>query len=87
MVYFSEADFFDPSGTGCTPLEAPASPSDDISASDPALSSLSASAAFFAALGLAGGFLAVCFVAAFAPSFFTFSEKIGERAYPKLSRH
>ena len=69
LVYFSEADFLRPSGTACILLEAPAPPSDDTSASDPTLSSMSARTAFFVALGFAAGFLAVCFVIAFAPFF------------------
>ena len=69
LVYFSEAVFLDPSGISRIPSEALAPPSDEISASDPTLSSLSVRADFFDALGFAAGFFAVCFVVAFAPFF------------------
>lgn len=74
LVYFSEADFFGPSDAACILLEAPApSCEDDISTSDPTLSSMSTRAAFFAALGFAVGFLAVCFVVVFALLFCAFN--------------
>jgi hypothetical protein len=87
LVYFSEAVFLGPADAACIPLEAPAPPSDDISASDPALSSLSTRAAFFVALGFAGGFLAVCFVVAFVPFFCASNKRTDEPAYPRSPRY
>ena len=86
-MYFSEAVFFDPSGTACIPLEGPATLSDDISPSDPALSSLSTRATFFVALGFAAGFLAVCFVVVFAPFFCALNKITSEPTHPKLPRY
>ena len=87
FVYFSEAVFFDPSGTACILLEASAAPSDDISASDPALSSLSTRAVFFAALGFAVDFFTVCFVVTLAPFFCALSDESSEHARPRSPKY
>ena len=82
LVYFSDAVFLGPSGIACIPLEAPAPPSDEISASDPTLSFLSTRADFFVALGFAGGFFAGCFVGAFVPFFCALNKGNCEPVHP-----
>ena len=82
MVYFSDAVFLGPSGIACIPLEAPAPPSDEISASDPMLSSLSTRADFFVALGFATGFFAVCFVVLFVPFLCALNKRNYEPIHP-----